>query len=180
MIRLRRKLQTFLVNSWLGGLYLNFLIWRQTKENMQKYETAIGGKPVNQIIREYSLIAQGVSKVKRTVNSLIGKREAQEYHKVLSTIDNMVDLAQHEEGSGKSELAKITREIAVKKGNVDIATPQEKLSMINKRIDDYKELHAHQAKRNLLRQLRKARAENNQELVKQLEQELQDKHGQRH
>lgn len=157
MIRLRRKLQTLLVNSWFGSLYLNYLIWRQTKENMQKYETAIGSKPVNQIIREYNLIAQGVSKVKRTVNNLIGKREAQEYHKVLSTIDNMVDLAQHEEGSGQSELAKITRQIAVKKGNVDIATPQEKLSMINKRIDDMKELHEHIEKRNKLRQLRKER-----------------------
>ena len=180
MIRLRRKLQTYLVNSWLGGLYLNFLIWRQTKENTQKYQVDALGRPTGQIIREYSLIAQGVSKVKRTINNMIGKRDAEEYHKTLSKVDNMVDLAKHEEGSGASVLAEVAREIAVKKGNVDIATPQEKLSMINKRIDDYKELHAHQAKRNLLRQLRKARLENNQELVKQLEQELQEKHGQRH
>lgn len=157
MIRMRRKLQTYLVNSWLGGLYLDFLIWRQTKENTQKYQTDVLGRPVGQIIREYSLLAQGVSKVKRTVNKMIGKRDAEEYHKTLSSMDNMVDLAKHEAGSGQSKLAEVAREIAVKKGNVDIATPQEKLSMINKRIDDMKELHKHIEKRNKLRQLRKER-----------------------
>lgn len=179
-ITTKRKIQTWLVNSWVGSLYVNYLIWKQTKESMQKYETTIASQPVGQIIREYSLLTMGVSKVKRTINTLIGRREAVEYHRVLTTVDNMIDLAPHEQGSGQSEIARITHEIAVKKGNVDIATPQEKLSMINKRIDDYKELHAHQAKRTLMRNLRKARQENNLELVKQLETELQDKYGQRH
>lgn len=176
---LKQKIVNWLYSTWLGDLHLRYLIWMDSKaETNVRF---LSPKEMATIIKEYSLLSEGVTKVKSKVNSLVSARSAEEYHKTLSELENMIDLSADDNNDhARVQFGNIVRDISVKKGNKDIVTSQDKLNMIHQRIDDYKELHAHQAKRNLLRQLRKAKVENNQELVKQLEQELQDKHGQRH
>lgn len=173
------RLRNWVYSTWIGDLYLSFLIWKDAKvDNGPRFLTP--GEAA-QIIREYSLLTQGVTKAKKTVNALVASKSKEEYHKVLSELNDMIDLSDYDENDhSRRQFGNVIREISVKKGNQDIVTPQDKLNMINQRIEDYKELHAHQAKRNLMRQLRKARQENNQELTKQLETELREKYGQRH
>lgn len=173
------KLRNWLYSTWIGDLYLSFLIWKDVKTDSGPRFLTPGEAAT--IIREYSLLTQGVTKAKKTVNALVASKSKEEYHRVLSELNNMIDLSDYDDNDvSRRQFGNVIREISVKKGNQDIVTPQDKLNMIHQRIEDYKELHAHQAKRNLMRQLRKARQENNQELAKQLETELREKYGQRH
>jgi hypothetical protein len=173
------KLRNWLYSTWIGDLYLSFLIWKDAKTDSGPRFLTPGEAAT--IIREYSLLTQGVTKAKKTVNALVASKSKEEYHRVLSELNNMIDLSDYDDNDvSRRQFGNVIREISVKKGNQDIVTPQDKLNMIHQRIEDYKELHAHQAKRNLMRQLRKARQENNQELAKQLETELREKYGQRH
>lgn len=173
------KLRNWLYSTWIGDLYLSFLIWKDAKTDSSPRFLTPGEAAT--IIREYSLLTQGVTKAKKTVNALVASKSKEEYHRVLSELNNMIDLSDYDDNDvSRRQFGNVIREISVKKGNQDIVTPQDKLNMIHQRIEDYKELHAHQAKRNLMRQLRKARQENNQELAKQLETELREKYGQRH
>lgn len=173
------KLRNWVYSTWIGDLYLSFLIWKDAKIDSGPRFLTPG--EAAQIIREYSLLTQGVTKAKKTVNALVASKSKEEYHRVLSELNNMIDLSDYDDNDvSRRQFGNVIREISVKKGNQDIVTPQDKLNMIHQRIEDYKELHAHQAKRNLMRQLRKARQENNQELAKQLETELREKYGQRH
>ena len=173
------KLRNWLYSTWIGDLYLSFLIWKDAKTDSGPRFLTPGEAAT--IIREYSLLTQGVTKAKKTVNALVASKSKEEYHRVLSELNNMIDLSDYDDNDvSRRQFGNVIREISVKKGNQDIVTPQDKLNMIHQRIEDYKQLHAHQAKRNLMRQLRKARQENNQELAKQLETELREKYGQRH
>lgn len=178
-MNLKYKLLNWMWSTWIGDLYLRLLIWKDSQsQSGPRYLTP--GEAAT-IVREYSMLTQGVTKAKQTVNALVTSRSKSEYHRVLSELENMIDLSDYgNNDAARRQFGNVIREISVKKGNQDIVTPQDKLNMIHQRIDDYKELHAHQAKRNLLRQLRKAKQENNEELVKQLETELQVKYGQRH
>ena len=175
---LKTKIVNWLYSTWLGDLHLRYLIWRDSRAEVgPRYLTP---KEMATVIKEYSLVAEGVTKVKKKVNALVASQSKEEYHRILSELENMIDLSEDDTDSAKAKFSQIVRDISVKKGNKDIVTSQDKLNMIHQRIDDYKELHQHQAKRNLMRQLRKARQDKNQELIQQLETELREKHGQRH
>lgn len=174
------KVRNWIYSTWIGDLYLKFLIWKDSKASTgPRFLTP---KEAATIIKEYSLMAEGVTKVKRTVNQLVVAQSKEEYHRVLSELNNMIDLSEYDDNDeARRNFGNVIREISVKKGNQDIVTPQDKLVMIHQRIEDYKELHAHMEKRKLFRELRKAREENNVELVQQIETQIKEKYGgQRH
>lgn len=170
------KVRNWIYSTWIGDLYLQFLIWKDSQVSTgPRYLTP---KEAATIIREYSLLSEGVTKVKKTVNELVMARSKDEYHRVLSQLNNMIDLSEYDDNDqARRQFGNVIREISVKKGNQDIVTPQDKLNMIHQRIEDYKELHAHMEKRKLLRELRKARQENNKELADQLEIQIKGKYG---
>jgi len=172
---LRQRLLNYIYSTWVGDLYLRYLIWADAKANVGPRYLTPGEMAT--VIKEYSLLAEGVTKVKSKVNTLVASRSKEEYHKTLSELENMIDLSDEDNDSARAKFGNIVREISVKKGNKDIVTPQDKLNMIHQRIEDYKELHAHQAKRTLMRQLRKAKQGNDLEEVKRLETEFQEKYG---
>lgn len=174
---IKNRILNWIYSTWIGDLYFKYLIWIDSKSKSNVRFLTPGEAAT--IIREYSLVSEGVVRVKSKVNQLITAKTKEEYHKVLSEVENMILLAGQEkyESPDKLRFANIVREMAVKKGNKDVVTPQDKLNMIYQRIEDYKELHQHQAKRNLMRQLRRARQEKNVELVTQLEAELKGRYG---
>lgn len=177
-MKLRYKIVNWLWSTWIGDLYLRFLIWKDEQTTTgPRYLTP---KEAATIIKEYSLLAEGVTKVKKTVNQLVASQSKEEYDKVLRELHNMIDLAEYDNDEARAQFGRIVREISVKKGNKDIVTPQDKLNMIQQRIEDYKELHAHQAKRTLMRQIRKAKQNNDLEELKRLETQFQEQYGQRH
>ena len=176
-MKLRYKITNWLWSTWIGDLYFKYLIWIDAKAD--KLPRYLSPKELATIVKEHSMLYEGVAQVKRKVNSLITTRTSSEYNRVLSSVDNLVDLAKNEKDDGKAVLAAITHEIAVKKGNRDIVTPQDKLNMINQRIEDYKELHAHIEKRNLYRALRKAATAGDKEKVAELQKTIQEKYGKR-
>ena len=176
-MKLRYRLENWLWSTWVGDLYFRYLAWLDRKgEKPLKFYSP---KELATIIKEHSLMRDGVNEVKHQVNELVTTRSASEYHRVLSKTDNIIDFAKNNKGDGRSELAKVVREISVKKGNIDIVTPQDRLNMINQRIEDMYELHAHIEKRNLLRALRKASNEGDKEKVAELQKTIQEKYGKR-
>jgi len=176
-MKLKYKLTNWLWSTWIGDLYFRYLVWADAKaDKLPKFMTP---KEMATIIKEHSLLAEGVTAVKGKVNELVSEKTATEYHRVLSSVDNMVELAKNEKDDGRSMMAQVVHEIAVKKGNRDIVTPQDKLNMIHQRIEDYKELHAHIEKRNLYRALRKAANEGDKAKVAELQKTIQEKYGKR-
>ena len=176
-MNLKNRLINWIYSTWIGDLYFRYLVWQDSKKDTDiRYLTP---KEAAQVIREYSLVSEGVKRVKKKVDQLINSRDKGEYHRVLTEIEDMILLAADpkNEDPGRLQFANVVRQMAVKKGNKDIVTPQDKLDMIHKRIEDYKELHAHQAKRSLMRQIRKAKQENNQVLLLELETEFKEKYG---
>lgn len=172
------KVRNWIYSTWVGDLYLQFLIWKDSKT--QTGPRFLTPKEAATIIREYSLLSEGVTKAKKKVNELVTSRSKDEYHRVLSELNNMIDLSEYDDNDeARRNFGNIIREISVKKGNQDIVTPQDKINMIHQRIEDYKELHAHMEKRKLFRELRRARQENNKELADQLELQIKEKYGQR-
>lgn len=171
-------LNTILVafyNSFLGELYFNFILWAERRRDRQRLY--LNPKEVAQIIREYSLLSEGVTTVKHKINELVLSKSAEEYHQVLSQIQDMVSLAEREYDSPKAKLADILYEIGVKKGNQDIVTVGDKVKMVDQRIQDMYELHNHINKRKLLREIRAANKSANKELAQKLEQEFKEKYG---
>lgn len=176
-MKLRYKLVNWMWSTWIGDLYFRYLIWMDAKA--YKLPKFMSPKEMATIIKEHSLTADAVNIVKGKVNTLVTERTANEYHRVLSSVDNMIDLSKNDRNDGRSAMAEVVHEIAVKKGNKDIVTPQDKLNMINQRIEDYKELHAHIEKRNLFRAHRKAVLEKNEEVATELLKTIQEKYGKR-
>jgi hypothetical protein len=130
-----------------------------------------------QIIRESSQITDGVILMKQKVNKLVRAKSKEEYQKTLEEIEDLVPYSEEEIGTDRAKFAEILREMYVKKGSKDIVTATDKAKMIDQRIQDMHELHAHINKRNLLREIRSARNQGNATQANKLEQEFMIKYG---
>lgn len=160
--------------TFLGGLFFEFLLWVDSKKAPKQFLTY---KEVAQVIREYSLVSEGMNRVKRKVNQLIVSKSADEYNKILSDIEDMLDLAEDDTNSEKAILVNALRQVSVKKGNKDITTLTERAKMVDQRINDMYELQNHVAKRQLLREIRRLRTEGNNEKADELKKEYDTKYG---
>jgi uncharacterized membrane protein YheB (UPF0754 family) len=157
--------------TYLGGLYFDILLWIDRKFNKPKFLTP---KEIAQVVREYSKIAEGTKQIKKNINELLNSKTKDEYHKVLSGIEDLTQLATDD---SLEEFKSILRDMYVKKGNKDITTHIQMAKMIDQRIEDTKELWEDKAKRQLLRQIREAKQSNNTELVNKLQSEFKLKYG---
>lgn len=160
--------------TFLGGLFFEFLLWVDRRKERKHF---LNYKEVAQIVREYSLLDEGMKQIKSKVNSLIVTKSADEYNKLLLEIEDMVTLAERDTNHPKSQLADLLRDMYTKKGNQDIVTLTDRAKMVDKRINDMKELQQDKLKRQLLRKIRKFRIEGNTEEVEKLEQEFKEKYG---
>lgn len=168
------KLLSKFYGSFLGGLYFEFLLWwdrLKTRRNTR----FLTPKEISQVVREYSLLNEGVKDLKSKVNNLVNSTSKEAYNNTLSQIEDMLALTEKKEANTK--FVKSLRQISISSGNRDIVTHTDMAKMIDKRIEDMKELQNDRAKRQLIREIRKARLTNNTDLAKQLEGEFQKKYG---
>lgn len=159
--------------------YYEFLLWLDSiSDKKGRYLTP---SEVKLIIRQYNLIEDGVNRIKKKVNSLVKSKTKEEYHKILLQISNLIDLSEEEPDSPKTQLIMLLRQIYYDKidKKCDVETEEDKIEMINTRINHYKELHKHKEKRELIRKIREAKKQNNKELELKLTAEFNEKYGKR-
>lgn len=97
------KLVNWFYSTWLGGLYFELLLWldRRNEKKQLRYLTP---KEMAQIVRQYSILGEGVKEIKSKVNTLIQSRNKEEYDKVLKEIDDMVVLAELKPDDPKAQM----------------------------------------------------------------------------
>lgn len=132
---------------------------------------------MGQIIRESNQITNGVFQMKSRINKLVSSRSKEEYHAALREIEDMIPHAEYEIDSDRARFAAALRQTYVKKGKQDIVTNTDMAKMVDQRIQDMHELHDHIVKRNLLRDIRKARTEKDLDRASKLEEEFLKKYG---
>jgi len=113
--------------------------------------------------------------IKRSINKAVKNKSKEEYHKVLSQLDELIGLGREETPHQKA-MRKILENIYVAKG-ADIKTSKDKKKMIDNRISHYKELQTYKEGRTLLKQARVARKEGRTEDSKDLEEQWRKKYG---
>lgn len=163
--------------TWLGNLYFELLLWLD-RRNERKNLRYLTPKEMAQIVRQYSLLGEGVKEVKHKVNTLISSRTKEEYDKVLKEIDDMVTLAERQANDPKAQFATFLKS-NMDFSNSDIKNTTDRAKMVDKRIKDMYELQADKVKRQKLRDIRQAQKEGNIELVKILKQEFEENYGPR-
>lgn len=147
------KIKEWFYRTIVGSWYLDFLIWKNQRNKSNVVPIA-----VPQAIRQYSLVTEGINLIKRKINVNAASKE--EYHKTLSTTEDLTPLAENEDPN-KKIYADYIRETSVKKGSSDIETDLDRAKMIEQRINDYKDLQAHVEKRKALREARKNNVKRN-------------------
>lgn len=171
------KLINWLYTTWLGNLYFETLLWldrRDEKKNLR----LLSPKEASQIIKQYSLLGDGVKEIKDKVNSLIATKTKEEYNKILKEIDNIISLAERQANDPKSQFVNFLKS-NVDFSNKDIKNTTDRAKMVNKRINDMYELQEDKLKRQLIREIRKANQEGDKIKLSQLQMEFKEKYGTR-
>ncbi len=161
----------------LGGWYFDFLLWydRRKERKQIRYLTP---KEIAQVVRQYSLIGEGVKEVKSKVHTLVQSRTKEEYEKTLSEINDMVLLAERPKDGPQSEVTNFLKS-NMDFSNSDIKNTTDRAKMIEKRIGDTYELQEDKLKRAALRAIRTANKQGNTELASKLQEEWMNKYGRR-
>ena len=161
--------------SFLGGFYLEILLWIDKRSS--KNDKYLTPNQISQIIRESNKLAEGTLAIKNKVNSLLSSRNKEEYQIRLSEITDLLPLSTYDDvNSSRAKYVDFLKSYAVRHGT-DVTTVTDRAKMVEKRIEDMYELQDHIVKRNLLRDLRKARVNNNIELAESLQKEYKEKYG---
>ena len=171
------RILNWFYTTWLGNVYFDLLLWidRRNEKKRIRYLTP---KEMAQIVRQYSLLGEGVKEVKHKVNTLISSKTKDEYDKVLKEIDDMVTLAERAANDPKAQFASFLKS-NMDFSNSDIKNTTDRAKMVDKRIKDMYELQDDKLKRQLLREIRKATQAGDQDKVVQLQTEFNNKYGTR-
>lgn len=167
----------WLYTTWLGGVYFDFLLWldRRKEKKRLRYLTP---KEVAQVVRQYSLVGEGVKEVKSKIHTLVQSRTKEEYEKTLSEINDMVALAERGANAPQSQVTNFLKS-NMDFSNSDIKTTTDRAKMVEKRISDMYELQEDRLKRVALRAIRTANKQGNTELANKLQEEWMNKYGRR-
>jgi len=159
----------YLWGTWLGGKYLEFLLW---KDEQNGSEPVVSHYEIHQIIiqAQQLLYKEGILEIKRKVGAVVNAKTKEEYEKALQNIEDLIPLARKEDDKHR-ELRAILHKSYIRKDK-DIKNALDHAKMIDQRIEDYKELREHKKKRELLRSIREHRKLGNKETVQKLEQEF--------
>lgn len=174
-------------STWLGGKYFELLLWIDSLQGSNdNIDVIFGSSSIRSNVKAYKAVLElkeiayreGVSKIKYEINRLVKSKSTEEYHNVLKNIENLMDLAK-ETDPKKLELMKILRETSIFTGGKDIKTHTDRAKMVQKRIEDFKELHSHIESRKLMRDIRQAERNGNKELAESLLKQWREKYGKR-
>ncbi len=166
------KLVNWFYTTWVGNLYFEFLLWRD-RQNDRASLRYLTPKEIQQIVRQYSILGEGVKEVKGKVNKLVESRTKDEYDKVLREIEDMVSLAERDTNDPKAQFTTFLRS-KMDLTPTDIKNVTDRAKMVDRRIKDMKELQEHKVKRDKLRLARKFRKEGKLEEAAEVEKEFKN------
>jgi hypothetical protein len=167
------KIVHWFYSTWLGGKYLEFLLWKD-EANGNKLD--ITPQEVQQIIIEAQqmLYREGISNIKKRVNSIVNARTKEEYDQKLKELEDLIPLAVKEDDKLR-DMRKALNSIYVKKGK-DVKNSTDFARMIDTKIEYTKQLWKHREKRELLRSIRKAKVAGEVKRAEELEKEFFEKY----
>lgn len=175
MIKIYRKIMDKFYSTFLGGLYLEFLLWLDGTRDEKKFLTP---KQMAQIVRESSKLAEGTLVMKTKVNALLSSKTKDEYEIRLSEIQDLLPLSEYEDvNSARATYVKFLRSIGDTTKIVDVENATDRAKMIDKKIEAVYELQDYNAKRQLAKAIKKHIQEGNQEEANRLKQEFKRKYG---
>lgn len=158
-------IQKWFYTTFLGELYFRFLLWqdhRRFRKELKYLDLSVQQILIN---RTSELYREGIRKIKTKVNNLVATKTPEEYDKVLREIEDLTMLSKDDKvDPGLMALYSAY----VKKGS-DIKNDTDMARMVEERIQHQKEKWKFQEERQLVRQIRKAKQDNDLELAKQLE-----------
>ena len=166
-----KKLLNWFYGTKLGCWYLEYLLWSHKDDT----------KPIDlstpTIVRQYSLLREGVTAIKKIVNSRASNAVA--YHEELSKIEDLTVFADRPDTGPQAQYSRMFKESEQTKKTKDIETALDHAKMIDQRINDYTELQAYNKKRQLLKDMKQAKKEGNIVLFNKLEKEWNGTYGKR-
>jgi hypothetical protein len=152
MNKIKNKLVDLFYKSYLGGLYFEILLFVDRVTTKKKFYTP---KELAQVVRESSQTIEGVRKIKKAINGAVTSRDSKvNTHEALLMVEDLATLAKRDPSSTQSQTIEFIKN-NMDLSNSDIKSDTDKAKMVEKRIDDYKQLHEHIVKRNALREARK-------------------------
>lgn len=159
--------------TFLGELYFRYLLWqdhRKFKKDIKNLNLSVQQVLIN---RQSELYRQGIKKIKNKVNNLVASKTPEEYDRVLKELGDLTSLSVSDKlDPGVNALYQ-----AYVKKDSDIKTDTDMARMVEERIQHHKERWKFQEEKQLVRQIRKAKQEQNLELVQQLEQKWKEDYG---
>lgn len=175
MIKLYRKIMDKLYSTFLGGLYLEFLLWLDGTKNEKKYLTP---KQMAQIIRESSKLAEGTLAIKTKVNALLSSKTKGEYEVRLSEIQDLLPLSEYQDAnSTRATYVNFLKSIGDVTKIVDVENATDRAKMIDRKIEAVYELQRYNEKRKLAKDIKELVALGNTEMANKLKDELRKKYG---
>ena len=144
---------SYIKNLWnkllLTCYYYDLLLYLDSRRSKV---THLNPNDIAQAIRQYSLTAEGVKAVKNNINTKLVSKNTASYRGYLSKVEDLVPLAEVTEGSKAKTMEFLKSNMDFR--NKDIVTDLDKAKMVEKRIQDYKELQNHKKMREELRSRR--------------------------
>lgn len=159
--------------SFLGELYLRFLLWIDSiKLKKRKKNYNITNNPV--VLRDSLKIKydESVGLIKKKIKELSESNTKEDLEKTLSNLDDLVKFAEKEQ----NEMIENLKEVYVYKEK-DIKTDTDKAKMLEKRINHYEQLKKGKEKRELNKAIRLATRKGDTGRVEKLTQEWKVKYG---
>jgi len=166
--------------NWFVDNYVLIKFWvdqNVLEKDLDKELQYYTSRP-NQIIfesdtqRKYS---EGLSTVKQKINQVSKRGSKEDYMDALGSMRELIALANNETVSQRM-LRKTLERMYVHYGS-DMKSKQDKVEMIDTRIEHYEELRKYNVERCLRKDIKKARKDGNEELALKLENDWREQYG---
>jgi len=168
-------------SSFLGSLYLSFLLWKENRRLEKENKTENLTMPmmhVPQVVKNDALIKyeQGLSNVKRKVLLISRSCSKEDLEKALENTEDLVKMARGQHEEDREEYVESLRKVYVYKDK-DIKSDTDKAKMIEQRISDYDKLKKDKEKRELSRAIRAAAKDGKGKKAEKLMEKWKKNHG---
>ncbi len=165
-MKILNKIKKYFYSSFLGDWYFSFLLWLDKINNKDKIPLDLTTTKIV-IQAEKMAYARGIKKIKTKIKELTACKNIEEQEKVLQELQDLMVLAE-ETGDSKKRRQEVLKAMYVRNGH-DLKNDTEKAKMMRDRIEDMKKYREAKEFRDLTRALRKARQENDKDLIEELE-----------
>lgn len=147
------KVKRVILSTFIGNIYFNFLLWLDFKKDQLNRANKFSKTQTKMV---YSAVKasynEGFTKIRDKITTELKNGNREHNEKVLEKTEELLKLAEEEKLQKDIELL---RQACYYKDK-DIQNDTQMAHMVERRIKDFKELHAHKERRQKLREQRKA------------------------